>query len=62
MFFPCVVVCPVGFDAGDGASAGAVELAVDELAALRAGGVDSLPRGQPIVNDAFASSAHADSW
>ena len=32
MFFPCVVVCPVGFDAGDGASAGSVELAVDESA------------------------------
>ena len=31
MFFPCVVVCPVRFDAGDGASAGSVELAVDEL-------------------------------
>ena len=34
MFFPCVVVCPVGFDAGDGAAAGSVELAVDELAQL----------------------------
>lgn len=31
VFFPCVVVCPVGFDAGDGAAAGSVELAVDEL-------------------------------
>ncbi|MEP7728930.1 hypothetical protein [Marinomonas primoryensis] len=32
VFFPCVVVCPAGFDAGDGAAAGSVELAVDELA------------------------------
>ena len=33
-----------------------------ELVALRASGVDALPRGQTIIDDALACSAHANAW
>ena len=42
MFFPCVVVCPVVFYVGDGASAESVEVAVDELAKLTRGVLPSM--------------------